>query len=207
MTVSPVDQRAFFATPSFVAPQLLIAAIAAVFAAVIYGGFWLYDRIEEALRQELRMALVDVREDLWKICRHSGMGSTSQESPDKTHIRELVQTLGESDLISLARNRAYMKRLGDLIDHIPPLQFLSFVFTDSDLTRGMSMIMNSGFKRKAFMDGLGARLTREKNAGTLDLFLADFVTDVGGTIKKEEVQKIFQSQDWDRLIYYLLENI
>ena len=126
---------------------------------------------------------------------------------DQKFIRELIETLGEEGKIALLFKATYMKRLGALICHVHPIKFLAVIFRDTYLGQCVSMIMDDGFKRAEFMDGLGSGLTREVEKGTLETYLVDFQQEVGGTTKLDEIQAICKTRNWEKLIYYLLEHV
>ena len=123
---------------------------------------------------------------------------------DKSNIFEIISTMAEYGKLSLLMKQSYLKRLGAQIDHVHPLKFLSTILTDPHLKQCLNEIFDDYFKRNGFMDGVGPSLTRQAEKGKLTQYIAEFAAEVG--IPPERIAKFFQTQDWEGLVRFLMQN-
>ena len=77
---------------------------------------------------------------------------------DQKIICEIVSTVGSTSTGLLLFKKSHLEELGKKTNHIPPLQFLAYVFSKPDLVRQMEKIRSSGTKYKHFIAGFKAGL-------------------------------------------------
>ena len=95
---------------------------------------------------------------------------------DVENITYIITSLGEQGKLSLLVNKGELQRRGELIQGVHPLKFLTVVIKDNHLKKFcMPEILNDYFKKKNFLDGLGANMTKEAQS-TLFLFFAQSIT-------------------------------
>jgi hypothetical protein len=124
---------------------------------------------------------------------------------DRQKITRLITVMGENGkLVLLLKYQRELRQIGREIDHVHPLKFLSTVFSNPSLKGYMREIYKDYFKWTNFMDGLGDGLTAQNKQGKVSPFIADFAKEVG--VKPESLQGYVQSQDWENMVVYLMNN-
>lgn len=98
---------------------------------------------------------------------------------ERANIYEIIHTMGTHGLFSLLKKKSRLEDLGKRIDHVPPLQFLGYIFTDPTLKKDMKSIVKNHFKWSNFVDGLSKTLLRDWNSGKIKPELAGFAELVG----------------------------
>ncbi len=113
-------------------------------------------------------------------------------------ISEIITAMGEKNVAKLLLDSFRLKRLGDSIRHVPPLQFLGFVLTNSKLKDCLKKISKSTFKWSSFIDGFGENMEKEFFQGRLLSQLQGFSKLVGGS--KEQLEAYVYQQDWEEFV-------
>lgn len=104
---------------------------------------------------------------------------TSQNKKDITFI---VKTLGLGSLTKIIGNKSAMKKAGDRIQSVHPLDFLAFVFTNEELKACAHNIRNSNIPLvwSEFWGGLSESLKDEyANGNVNDKQVLDFSKRIG----------------------------
>jgi hypothetical protein len=113
-------------------------------------------------------------------------------------ISEIVSAMGEKNVAKLLLDSFRLKRLGDSIRHVPPLQFLGFVLTNPKLKDCLKKISKSTFKWSSFIDGFGENMEKEFLQGKLIPQLESFSKLVGGS--KEQLESYVYQEDWEEFV-------
>lgn len=113
-------------------------------------------------------------------------------------VSEIITAMGEKNVAKLLLDSFRLKRLGDSIRHVPPLQFLGFVLTNPRLKDCLKKISRSTFKWSSFIDGLGENMEKEFFQGKLLPQLESFSKLVGGS--KEQLEAYVYEQDWEEFV-------
>ncbi len=117
-------------------------------------------------------------------------------------ISEIITAMGEKNVAKLLLDTFRLRRLGDSIQHVPPLQFLGFVLTNSYLKECLKKISKSSFKWPPFIDGFGGNMEKEFFQGKLLLQLQGFSILVGGST--DQLEGYVYRQEWDEFVKCLL---
>ncbi|HSX10748.1 MAG TPA: hypothetical protein VLF94_03410 [Chlamydiales bacterium] len=122
----------------------------------------------------------------------------------KACIREIISSMAETSLVGLYFKETHLKALGDQINEVHPLKFLSVIFTDPYLKTCMTVIWDSNIKRGHFLEGLGGHLDRELAKGKLYSHLEAFGQDVG--VPHEQMRPYFDARDWENFVVFLMQS-
>ena len=97
---------------------------------------------------------------------------------DQERIFEIIVTLGENDILTIAANRGHIQHLGSQVIHVHPFKFLTTIFSNPRLKGCMPAIFSRYFTRQGFMDGLAPSFEREVIKGKVELFINDFAAEL-----------------------------
>lgn len=122
---------------------------------------------------------------------------------DQANIYEIITTMAENNKLSLLLKKNYLQNLGAQINHVHPLKFLSTIVVHPHLRTCLYDVFDDYFKRNGFMDGIGPSLTRESEKGKLSQYINDFCAEV--STPREELDKYFQTRDWEGMVRILIE--
>lgn len=122
---------------------------------------------------------------------------------DKADIYEIITLMADNGKISLLFKKGYIEDLGDHIQHVHPLKFLSTIVTNPRLNVCLDEIFDDYFKRNGFMDGIGPRLTKEAERGHLNQYIGNFSEEVG--VPHDNLMKFFKNQDWEGLVRFFID--
>jgi hypothetical protein len=128
--------------------------------------------------------------------------SLSLNSSEKYAITEIITAMGEKNLAKLLIDGLRLRRLGDSIEHVPPLQFLGFVLTNPSLKENLKKISKNTFKWSSFIDGLGANMEKELYQGRLIFQLEGFSKLVGGSVN--QLEGYVYREEWEAFVKSLL---
>lgn len=123
---------------------------------------------------------------------------------DVEKIHTIITAMGEKSKLALLFQKSELRELGNQITHVHPLKFLAVIFKDPQLKSHMQIVWNDYFKRNGFMEDLAPALSREAEAGKLDIYLDAFSKDVG--VPKEHVKAYFDVHDWENFVLYLIQS-
>jgi hypothetical protein len=124
---------------------------------------------------------------------------------DKQKITRLISTIAENGkLVLLLKYQRELRQIGREIDHVHPLKFLSTIMSNPTLKADMREIYHDYFKWTNVMDGLGNGLTTQAKQGKVAIYLNEFAKEVG--VKPEALQGYVQSQDWENMVVFLMNN-
>ncbi|MFZ0564958.1 MAG: hypothetical protein WAM28_02035 [Chlamydiales bacterium] len=125
---------------------------------------------------------------------------------EKTDISFIVSHLANKSVVSIAMEQTALKQAGDRIDHIHPLRFLMFVFTDESLKVAVRNIRGKGLVWNQFAAGLKDSLATESRIKNMkDEFIADFSKKVG--IKSSIIYPSIRDHQWDQFIDLLITHV
>lgn len=84
-------------------------------------------------------------------------------------IEELITTLAHTSTLGLAFKKGHLEAIGQTLDeHVPPLEFLGYIFSHQELANDMVLIRESNMKYGNFIKGLQKNMLKEDAAGCLD---------------------------------------
>lgn len=123
---------------------------------------------------------------------------------DQAYIYEIISTMAENGKLNLLFKKTHLKEIGEQINHVHPMKFMSTIFTNPHLKSCMFYIWDDYFKRNGFLDGLGPSLTREADKGKLHQYIKEFAEEVG--VPVENIEGYFQAREWEGLVLYLIHS-
>jgi hypothetical protein len=134
---------------------------------------------------------------------------------EKDKIYDLISTIGEQNEWSLYwHHQTRLEEIGKEIIGIHPYKFLGVIYTDythstdpkpnCTLKKCMELILNTYFKKNAFIDGLKPKMSSEKKKGTLTKYLDDFAKKVHANAAS--LQDYIDKEEWENFIKYLTYN-
>lgn len=128
---------------------------------------------------------------------------TSKEKDDMSYI---VNTLGMASLVKIAKERSSLKKAGDRIASVHPLNFLKVIFTDEEMKVSVHAIQGRGWVRDDFFNGFKTSFDEEADRGnvTADM-INDFSSKVG--IDPNLILPLAQEREWKQLINTLIDKI
>lgn len=127
---------------------------------------------------------------------------TKLQDWEKEAITEIFSTMAEKSVPALIFDTFRLTRLGESINHIPPLQFVGFLMCDPYLKDCIRSISTSYFKWPPFMDGVSTNMEKELAEGRLFSDLPYFAKLVGGDL--ETLKKHCERHRWEEFVKSLL---
>ena len=110
--------------------------------------------------------------------------TTPISSDEKKQINYVIETLGNSSLIAIARMSSALEKAGKEVDHIHPLQFLGYIFSNEKLKAAMHSIRDRGWIWDKFSKGVKSGLEEEANNNNPPSSYQDFLYTVENQRKK-----------------------
>jgi hypothetical protein len=124
----------------------------------------------------------------------------TKEEEDK--IYEIIHTMGTHGKLSLLMNyQSRLYQLGDEIEHIYPLKFLGIILSNPTLRKDMQVVMNDYFKRKKFIDQLGAKFDKEMIKGKFQKYLPAFANHVD--VPLDYLKPFVAKKDWFGFVKFI----
>ncbi len=128
--------------------------------------------------------------------------------PTEQHQADMIfilTTLADSSLIKIKGSESSLKRAGNRINPIHPLQFLMFIFTNERLKVAMVNIQGRSWVWKEFLKGLTNSLKEESALGNIMPFAEEFANTV--SVPSAIILPIMQSEKWENLIDALIKHV
>lgn len=158
---------------------------------------------QSAVYYELAASKQGATLTLKKNFRDYNLSVTKKEKQD---ISEIIKALSQKSLLSLAASRSELKKIGNRIDHLHPLRFLSTLLTSEELKTGLHKIRERGWVWEEFSSDLVKNLDKEHSNNNLkEEYLADFAKRVG--IDLNEIKSPIHNKAWKQFIDLLIDRI
>lgn len=121
-------------------------------------------------------------------------------------LRFIMNSMARNSLATLALQRSSLKKAGDHIDHVHPLQFLIAVFSDEELKADLHAVRDRSWVWKEFLSGITGSLEAESFEDNLE---QEDVDDFCKTLNVDnsEVALYFKKQKWKDFVNYLIDTI
>ena len=157
--------------------------------------------------------IVQIRDALFspKASRHQPAGvrnyNTKLAEGEKSDIRYIVTTLGNVSIPNLIFYKSSLEQAGDRIDHVHPLRFLEYVFTNEELKVGIRNVKSKGsWVWGDFLGGLSNSLNEESDYSNMtDTFIRDFAANV--KVDVNAIYNLIKQRQWGLLIETLISKI
>lgn len=127
-------------------------------------------------------------------------GMTPAQAAD---IGFIVKTLANSSLPKIKSAESSLKKAGDRIDIVHPLQFLLCVFLNEELKVCLRNLQGRAWVWKDFLGGLTDTLAEENTRGNIAPYLSHFAQTLG--VNVNELTPIVQTGKWERFVNRLIE--
>jgi len=125
-------------------------------------------------------------------------------SKDMEDIRYIVCFLSDNHEIKILIHQPSLDSAGDRIQHVHPLAFLKFVFSDPELKVKVRNIKGKSLVWRRFIGGLKGSLSEEhRKNNLLPEHYDDMAYHIG--IKVSELNHSVRRADWDELVNTLIK--
>jgi AAA+ ATPase superfamily predicted ATPase len=124
---------------------------------------------------------------------------------EKRKIAHTIETLGNSSLVSLAREKSALEKEGREIEHIHPLKFLACIFSEERLKAAMHNIHGRSWVWGQFFKGLKEALETEHMHENLLPYIQDFSNHL--KISSKKIYALVEKQRWKEFIEILFIEI
>lgn len=121
----------------------------------------------------------------------------------KNDIAYIVKTLANESLIKIKSSEGALKKAGDRVDHVHPLQFLYYVFSNEELLVGIRNIQGRSWVGKSFMEGLTKSLNQEGLKGNILPHAKHFAGRLN--IDHNKIIPLLKDKQWDKFVNKLIE--
>jgi len=123
---------------------------------------------------------------------------------EKSDIRYIVTTLSDHPTPKLLFYKNALDSAGDRINHVHPLVFLGFVFSDDDLKVKIRNIKSKSWVWKTFMGGLKTSLNEEYHRNNLLPEHYEKFTEIIG-IEMRKLEQWTSKARWDEMLNTLIK--
>lgn len=129
---------------------------------------------------------------------------TSITEQEKENIRFIIMTLATKSQVALLFEKGALNQAGNRVEHVHPLKFLSYIFSDSALRRAVVKIKGIAWNR--FVNDMGENLAKEANRNNLKKeYIADFAQTVG--VSESKLEPLAEKGQWQAFINTVRANI
>lgn len=185
------------------------------------GELFYYDITSEATLEEVVVAIQQEREiyaepliDFMaargnaKNISRSAVAARNYNAPlkacEKDDIDYIVATLGLESLGKVAKEKPNLKKVGDRVDHVHPLNFLYCIFSDSKSRTCYHALKERSWIWSSFKDGIVGSLDQEARANNMkEEYVQDFATKLG--IDAQMILPSIRNKDWNQFLKTLAE--
>lgn len=131
--------------------------------------------------------------------------TTPMTDYEKKKIRYVIETMGYSSLFAIAKASSELESAGKEVDHVHPLRFLAFIFSDEKLKAAIHNIKDSSWTWNKFSKGLREGLEEEFNQHNLLTHLDHFSTHL--KINTKKIHALAEQKKWKEFIDLLFNDI
>ena len=134
--------------------------------------------------------------------RNYSLPLTMQEQTD---INFIVTTLGNSSLPKIKSNESSLKKAGDRIINVHPLQLLALVFTTEELKVAIRNMQGRSWVWKEFVDGITTSFDEENAVNNVTPFVSDFARRIKADVNV--INSLVQGKKWKELVNVLINTV
>lgn len=127
-------------------------------------------------------------------------GVSPSEASDITFI---VKTLANSSLPKIKTAESSLKKAGDRIDHVHPLQFLLSVFLNEELKVAVRNLQGRAWVWDDFRDGITQTLAEENSKNNILPYLQDFAFKI--RVDVNILLPLQQAGRWEKFVTTLID--
>ena len=124
-------------------------------------------------------------------------------------ISKMIQTIGDTYLVSLYFKQAELIEMGEKIENVHPLKFLETILNNPVIKKSMLDIKSSNLKWNGFLKGdkdspgFIDKCQQEDNLGNFAPYIKDFCRAVN--VDSQNVLSLFEAREWEKLISFLVQ--
>lgn len=130
---------------------------------------------------------------------------TPPTASEKADIAYIVNTLANMSLLKIKGEESSLKRAGDRIHGVHPLQFLTHVFTNEELKVSMRNLKGRSWVWKEFLSGITDTLKYEHSQGAILPHSKHFANKIEVDINL--ILPHIQNGKWDKFIETLIDKV
>lgn len=134
--------------------------------------------------------------------RNFAAGYSQVEAEDIAYI---VKTLSNSSLPKIKSSESSLKKAGDRIDHVHPLQFLFCVFNNEEVKVAARNLVGRSWVWKEFLTGLTDTLAEENEKNNIQPFLNEFASAL--KVDVNILLSLQKSGKWDKFVTFLINSV
>lgn len=127
------------------------------------------------------------------------------KSSEKSDVKYIVTTLGNSSPLKIASSRSSLKKAGDRIDNLHPLRFVGCIFSDEEMKAAIHNMQGRSWVWGEFLSNINDSFSTEANNNNLNQFVQDFTNNLN--IGFTEVNNLIANRQWTDLIDYLIKTV
>ncbi len=150
---------------------------------------------------ELPMGIEPVRRSGAAIEPYKRLPINNEE---KKLISDIVNTLASYNVVELLFKKGELQSKGEKIQHVHPMRFMGYVFSDPKLSSNMQKISSSYFKWSGFVDGFAQRIEQEHQRNNLSKHVPGFIKEIH--VDTDQVNYYIQKREWEELLLYLIKS-
>lgn len=124
---------------------------------------------------------------------------------EKKEISSVIETLGNSSLISIAKAKSSLERAGKEVEHVHPLQFLAYIFSTEKLKAAVHNMRSRSWVWGRFFKGLKTGLDEEASRQNVLPYIRDFSSRIG--IDAKILFPLAEKKQWKDFVEALLSEV
>lgn len=126
---------------------------------------------------------------------------------EQANIRTIIMTLATVPVATLIFYQGDLEKAGDLIDHVHPLKFLEYVFSNDELRANVGSIKPKGsWVWGEFINNLGDSLNQETDYQNMkDAFIYSFAAKV--KVDPALIFPYIRQRQWERFVEILISKV
>ena len=138
---------------------------------------------------------------IWNLGLHPTFEIKMSET-EKRAAYQIIKSMGDYNIVGLLLRQRELRRLGKMIDHVPPTYFLGYVFSDPILKSSMRRIRENYFKWTTFIEGLSPKMDEMARSGLLYQELPQFADFL--RINYDNLYERCRQHDWEEFVKQLM---
>lgn len=129
----------------------------------------------------------------------------SVTSEEKSDIHHIIKTLANESLIKIKKMESSLVKAGDRINHIHPLKFLGYIFSEEELIICMHNLQGRRFVWKRFLNDTIEAIEEEADRGNILSFAAEFAEKIN--LDPDLIIPSMKEEHWAKFIDILIDKV
>ena len=131
--------------------------------------------------------------------------NASLKSSEKSDIKFLITTMGNSSLPKILANKSALKKAGDRVDGVHPLRFLACIFSDEEMKAAMANLQGRTWVWTEYLNGVNDSFNTENKLNNVMQYMPDFAKNLN--VDFATVNGLALNNQWTDLVDYLIKVI